>query len=90
MKELQKHFGEIYLGKKKFTDELFILESIRINFQMDAGEFEVLLYNMLSEEPFKNQRFYMTEEMDDYTISDYVSQHFGILIRKAWTCLTYH
>ena len=47
---------------------------------MDAGEFEGLLHNMLSEEPFKNQIFDMTYKKDDYTISDYVSQHFGILI----------
>ena len=47
---------------------------------MDASEFEGLLYNMLSEEPFANHRLDMTDEKDDYTISDYVSQHFGILI----------
>ena len=57
---------------------------------MDAGEFEGFLYNMLSEEPFKNQRFYMIDENDNYTISDYVSQHFGILMGETWTCLTYH
>ena len=57
---------------------------------MDAGEFEGLLYNILSEEPFENQRFHMTEEIDDYTISDYVSQHFGILIGETWTYLTFH
>ena len=49
---------------------------------MDAGEFEGLLYNMLSEEPFKNQIFDMTDEKDDYTISDYVSQHFDIILRE--------
>ena len=47
---------------------------------MDAGKFERLLYNMLSEEPFKNRRFDMKDEKYDYTISDYVSQNFGILI----------
>ena len=38
---------------------------------MDAGEFEGLLYNMLSEEPFANHRFDMTDENNDYTISEY-------------------
>ena len=57
---------------------------------MDADEFEGLLYNMLSEETFKNQRFDMTDEKDDYTISDYVSQHFCILIGETWTCHTCH
>ena len=57
---------------------------------MDAGEFEGLLYNMLSEEPFKNQIFDMTYEKDDYTKSDYGYQYFGILIGETWTCLTCH
>ena len=57
---------------------------------MDVGEFEELLYTILSEEPFKNQIFHMKEEIDDYTISDYVYQHFGMLIRETWTCLTCH
>ena len=74
MKELQKCFGEIYSGEKSIsTDVFFILENPRINCHMDAGEFEGLLYNMLSEETFKNQRFEMTDKKDDYTISDYVS-----------------
>ena len=46
---------------------------------MDAAESEGLLYSILSEEPFKNHIIHMTEENDDYTISDYVSQHFGML-----------
>ena len=57
---------------------------------MDAGEFEGLLYHMLSEEPFKNQRFRMTEETDYYTISDDISQHFGMLTVETITCLIYH
>ena len=54
MMELQKSFGEIYLGKEIIisTDHFFILENLRINFQMDAGGFEGLLYNILSEEHF--------------------------------------
>ena len=57
---------------------------------MDAGEFEGLFYNILSEEPFKNQIFDMIDEKDHYTISDYVSQNFGILIGETWTCFTCH
>ena len=57
---------------------------------MDAGEFERVFYTILSEESFRNQRFHMKEEMDDYTISDYVSQHFGMLIGETMICLTYH
>ena len=45
---------------------------------------------MLSQEPLKNQRFDITDEKDDYTISDYVSQNFGILIGEIWTYLTCH
>ena len=54
---------------------------------MNASEFEGLLYNMLSEEPFANHRLDMTDEKDDYTIYDYVCQHFGITIGETWTCL---
>ena len=57
---------------------------------MDASEFEGLLYNMLSEETFSNHRLDMIDEKDDYTISDYVSQHFRITIGETWKCLTYH
>ena len=30
----------------------------------------------------------MTDEKDDYTISDYVSQNIGITIGETMTCLT--
>ena len=86
---ITENFGEMYLGKKTIaTDVFFILENIRIYCQMDAGEFDGLLYTILSEEPFNNQIFHMKEETDDYTIGDYVSQHFGILIEETMTCLT--
>ena len=55
---------------------------------MDAGEFLGLLYNILSQEPFVNHRFDMTDGKNDYTISDYVSQNFGITIGETWKCLT--
>ena len=32
----------------------------------------------------------MTDEKDYYTISDHVSQHFGILIGETWTYLICH
>ena len=57
---------------------------------MHATEFEGLLYNMFSEEPFKNQIFDMKDEKDVYTVSDYVSHHFGILMGETWTYLTCH
>ena len=45
---------------------------------MHAAEFEGLLYTILSEEPFKNQRFHITDQKEDYTISDYVSWNSGM------------
>ena len=40
VKEVQKRFGEIYLGKKAIAmDVFFIMENIRIYCQMDAGKF---------------------------------------------------
>ena len=57
------------------TDVFFILENLRINCQMDAGESEGLLYNMLSEELIKNHRFDMTSAEDYYTISESKFNH---------------
>ena len=57
---------------------------------MDASEFEGLLYTMLSEEPFANHRLDMTDGNEEYTISEYVSQHFDITIGETWTCITCH
>ena len=68
----------------------FILENIRINFQMDASEFKGMLYNMLSKEHFANHRIDMTDENEEYTTSDYVSQNFAITIGETLTCLTFH
>ena len=68
----------------------FVLANITTNFQMDASESEGLLYNMFSEEPFANHRLDMTDENEEYTITDYVSQHFPITIGEKMTCLTFH
>ena len=91
LESLNSSFLEESFRKKTIAaDVLFILENIRIYFQMDAGEFEGLLYTILSEESFNNQIFNMTEETDDYTIGDYVSQQFGMLIEETMTCLICH
>ena len=45
---------------------------------------------MLSEEPFENHRLDMTDGNEEYTISEYVTQHFAITIGETWTCLTCH
>ena len=50
---------------------------------MDAGEFEGLLYHMLSEEPFANYRFDMTDKKNVYTVSDFFSHHFGTAIGET-------
>ena len=57
---------------------------------MGAKEFEGLLYNMLSTEPFAVYRLDMTDKKDYDIISDHVSQYFGIAIRETWTCLSCH
>ena len=90
LRESQKSFCEIYLGGKKTisTDMFFILENITTNCQMDASEFEEMLYTMLSEEPFANYRLDMTDGNEEYTISDYASQNFAITIGDTWTCIT--
>ena len=62
-RELQKSFGEIYLGGKKTisTDMFFIVANITTNCQMDASEFEGMIYTMLSEEPFAHHILDMTD-----------------------------
>ena len=77
-RELQKCFGEICLGGKKTisTDMIFILENITTNCQIDASEFEGMIYTMLSEEPFANHILDMTDGNEESTISDYVYQNF--------------
>ena len=47
---------------------------------MYASEFERLLYIILLGGTFKNQIIHIIEEKDDYTISDYVSLNFCMLI----------
>ena len=50
LESLNSSFLEESFRKKTIAaDVLFILENIRIYFQMDAGEFEGLLYTILSE-----------------------------------------
>ena len=62
-RELHKCFGTIYLGEKKTisTDMFFILAIITTNCQMDASEFEGMIYTMLSEEPFAHHILDMTD-----------------------------
>ena len=68
----------------------FILENITNDCQSDWSEFKGLSYNMLSEEPFANHRLYISDENEEYTITDYVSQHFAIKIGETLTCITCH
>ena len=55
---------------------------------MYEAYFEGLLYNIFSEETLKNQIIHMTEENDDYTISNYVYQNLGMLVGEKITCLS--
>ena len=55
---------------------------------MVVAEFEIFLYNILSEESYKNQRLDMADEKGDCIISYYGSQNCFILIGETWTCLT--
>ena len=83
-RELQKRFGEIYLGGKKniSTDMFLIVENITTNCQMDAIEFEGMIYTMLSEEPFAHRILDMTDRNEESTISDYLSQNFPSQLGK--------
>ena len=83
-RELQKSIGEIYLGGKKTisTDMFFIVANITTNCQMDAIEFEGMIYTMLSEEPFAHHILDMTDGNEESTISDYLSPNFSSQLGK--------
>ena len=66
----------------------FILANITTNCQMDASEFDGMLYTMLSKEPFSNHILDMTDGNEEYTISDYMSHNFAITIGETWRYLT--
>ena len=55
---------------------------------MDASEFEGMIYNMLSEEPFTHHILEDPDGNEVITISDYLSQNFSVTIGETWTCLT--
>ena len=89
-RELQKTFGEIYLGGKKTisTYMFFMVANISTSCQMDAIEFEGMIFNMLSEEPFTHPKLDGPDGNEVITISDYLSQNFSVTIGETWTCLT--
>ena len=64
------------------------LANITTSFQMDASEFQGMIYTMLSEEPFAQHILDMTDGNEESTRSDYLSQNFSITIGETWTCLT--
>ena len=54
---------------------------------MDASEFEGMICNMLSEEPFTHHILDDPDGNEVITISDYFSQNFSVTIGETWTCL---
>ena len=55
---------------------------------MDAAEFEGLSYTTFSENPFNKQKINIKDSEYDFTITDYVSQHFGMPIWETTACLS--
>ena len=54
----------------------FMVENISTTCQMDASEFEGMIFNMLSEEPFTHHKLDDPDDNEVITISDYLSQNF--------------
>ena len=54
----------------------FIVANITTTCQMDVSEFEGMIYNMLSEEPFTHHILDNPDGNEESTISDYLSQYF--------------
>ena len=84
-RELQKSFGEIYQGGKKtiYTDIFFMVTNISTTCQMDASEFEGMIFNMLSKEPFTHHILDDPDGNEVITISEYLSQNFSITIGET-------
>ena len=66
----------------------FIVANITTTCQMDASEFEGMIYNMISEEPFTHHILEDPDGNEEITISDYLSQNFSVTIGETWTCFT--
>ena len=64
------------------------MANITTTCQMDASEFEGMIYNMLSEEPFTYHILDDPDGNEVITISDYLSHNFSVTIGETWTCLT--
>ena len=56
----------------------FIVANITTTCQMDASEFEGMIFNMLSEEPFTHHILNDPDVNEVITISDYFSQKFPL------------
>ena len=61
---------------------LFIVANITTSCQMDASEFEGMIYTMLSEEPFAHHILDMTDGNEESKISDYFPQIFPSQLEK--------
>ena len=66
----------------------FMVANISTTCQMDASEFEGMIFNMLSEEPFTHHKLDDPDGNEVITISDYFSQHFSVTIGETSTCST--
>ena len=64
------------------------MANITTTCQMDANEYEGMIYNIISEEPFTHQILDNLDGNEEITISDYLSRNFSITIGETWTCLT--
>ena len=64
LQDLKNIFGHMYIGGQKtlITDNFFIVTNIRVNDQMDASEFEVLLYKILSEKSFNGEIIHISND----------------------------
>ena len=72
-------WGDIFGRKKTIsTDMFFIVANITTTCQIDTSEFEGMIYNMLSEEPFTHHILEDPDGNEEITISDYLSQNFPL------------
>ena len=72
------------------NDKFCIVTNKRVDFQMDAYESVDLLYTTLLEKRLKNQKLNIKDKKYDFTITDNVSLHFGVLIGETMTLISFH
>ena len=92
MKEPQNVFGEIYLGEKTISTDIFFILENKKGYIIRWIQENLRGYYIICclKNPLQITDLIRKTKKDDYTISYYMSQHFGSTIEEALAYLTCH